>query len=59
MKPPISFRENGVNEDGFDDNMLDQLSSNALDEKTLKEKGIGFDGFTYYKQEIISSERET
>ena len=55
VKPPINFKETEVNEDGFDDNLLDPVSNSCLDEKTLKEKGIGFDGFTYYKPEIVLS----
>ncbi|CAM5999119.1 unnamed protein product [Sphagnum balticum] len=53
IDPPISFKE-AINSEGFD---MDFNNNNSYQstmniDRTAKEKGLVFDGFTYYKPQI-------
>ena len=48
----MSFRE-AINEEGFDVDFRHDSHESTLNlDRTLKEKGLIFDGFTYYKPEL-------
>ena len=53
VKPPITFKESEINENGFDENFIDAFGSSLHEDKTMK-GAYGFDGFTYLKPEIMS-----
>ncbi len=52
MEAPISFKE-ALNNEGFDLDFNNNSYESTINlDRTMKEKGLIFDGFTYYKTEM-------
>lgn len=52
VEAPISFKE-ALNNEGFDLDFNNNSYESTINlDRTMKEKGLIFDGFTYYKPEI-------
>ncbi len=52
MEAPISFKE-ALNNEGFDLDFNNNSYESTINlDRTMKEKGLIFDGFTYYKPEM-------
>ena len=56
VEAPISFKE-AINEEGFDIDFQGNQSTLNI-EQTIKDKGLVFDGFTYFKPEFLSPQRK-
>lgn len=48
--------ESELNDEGFDQNFEENISSSLMEDKTYK--GVAYDGFTYFKPEIQSLTRD-
>lgn len=53
IKPPITFVETEINSDGFDANFEEEIHESVFEDKTMK-GALGYDGFTYFKPELLS-----
>jgi len=51
VEAPISFRE-AINDEGFDVDFQGSPQSTLNMDHSLKESGLIFDGFTYYKAQV-------
>lgn len=58
VEAPISFKE-ALNDEGFDLDFHNNSYESTINlDRTMKEKGLIFDGFTYYKPVISPHKKE-
>jgi serine/threonine protein kinase len=59
VEAPISFKE-ALNNEGFDLDFNNNSYESTINlDRTMKEKGLIFDGFTYYKPEISPTRKKS